>query len=275
MNRVSASEVTINFVKQRAAAVRDLIEFEKDEFQKAAANDLLRPGITKSGEQEFERDFSRNNSLENLPKAVYENGERKLFPHNEKSALLEGKGIPVPKDYEEELSQGVLEKAIDVLRQPLKDMQETPASLPYRRKIEEAVGLLEPLLVRQPEQPAKDPFNNPKFEIYRNRQGRAELGGKKENALEFLQRVWGDYLKAFGAENDYLYQDQLKEIDLSLKVGLRNYCDQRGIESSDFVPIITKRIEQDVQELKDSLKQSGENIPVGKKIHRLERAMRK
>lgn len=37
--------------------------------------------------------------------------------------------------------------------------------------------------------------------------------GRGEDALKWLEKHWGKYLKYFGAEKDYLYQDQLRKLD--------------------------------------------------------------
>jgi hypothetical protein len=59
---------------------------------------------------------------------------------------------------------------------------------------------------------------------------------KGEDARAFLERVWGKYLKCFGAERDWLYQDQLWKLDPELRTGLYGYCRQRQEKVTTYVP---------------------------------------
>jgi hypothetical protein len=66
-------------------------------------------------------------------------------------------------------------------------------------------------------------------ELYRNRP-------VNENALQFLERVWGDYLKRFRADKDYLYQYQLWHFDPDLMQGLKTFFRFKKPKVSDYVP---------------------------------------
>jgi len=59
---------------------------------------------------------------------------------------------------------------------------------------------------------------------------------KGEDARAFLERVWGKYLKRFGAERDWLYQDQLWKLDPDLRAALNSYCRNRQEKVAAYVP---------------------------------------
>ncbi len=59
---------------------------------------------------------------------------------------------------------------------------------------------------------------------------------KGEDARAFLERVWGKYLKRFGADRDLLYQDQLWKLDPELRPALYTYCRNRQEKVAAYVP---------------------------------------
>lgn len=68
-------------------------------------------------------------------------------------------------------------------------------------------------------------------EIYAERNGRPELG-RKENPVEFLERVWGGYMRA-----GVLYQDDIKRLgDDKLVQAIRSYCQREKIRASEVLP---------------------------------------
>lgn len=55
---------------------------------------------------------------------------------------------------------------------------------------------------------------------------------KSENAVEFLERVWGKHIKA-----NILYQDDIKRLgDDKLVQAVRNYCHHRNMDPSNHLP---------------------------------------
>lgn len=55
---------------------------------------------------------------------------------------------------------------------------------------------------------------------------------KSENAVEFLQRVWGSYIEA-----GILFQDDIKRLgDPKLVQAVRNYCHAKQVAASSFLP---------------------------------------
>ncbi len=68
-------------------------------------------------------------------------------------------------------------------------------------------------------------------EVYAERKVRPELG-RKENAIEFLDRVWGKYMAA-----DILYQDDIKRLgDDKLVQAVRGRCRDDGINPATILP---------------------------------------
>lgn len=57
-----------------------------------------------------------------------------------------------------------------------------------------------------------------------------------ENAVQFLERVWGRYLTRFGAEQEGLFQDQLWKLDPPLRAGMQAYCRNRKESLSSYIP---------------------------------------
>ena len=57
-----------------------------------------------------------------------------------------------------------------------------------------------------------------------------------ENAVRFLERVWGRYLARFGAVRDGLFQDQLWKLDPTLRAGMQAYCRNHKEPLSSYIP---------------------------------------
>ncbi len=85
--------------------------------------------------------------------------------------------------------------------------------------------------------------------------GKQKYPGPHENALEWIKEVWGDYLKFFGADDDYIYQDQLANLDKKLMDALRynrkyrNEVESKGLKLSDIIPTKKDRLDKEIANL--------------------------
>jgi hypothetical protein len=78
--------------------------------------------------------------------------------------------------------------------------------------------------------------------------------GHGEDALKWLETHWGRYLKNFGADKDYLYQDQLRKLDPKLISTLktmryRDYIAESGKKLRDIIPIKSDRLTEKINTL--------------------------
>lgn len=78
--------------------------------------------------------------------------------------------------------------------------------------------------------------------------------GKHENALEWLEKHWGRYLKYFGAEKNSIYQDQLRKLDPALmeaitSVKYRCIVEARGKKVRDIIPTKSDRTSEIVSSI--------------------------
>jgi hypothetical protein len=75
------------------------------------------------------------------------------------------------------------------------------------------------------------------------------------DALAWLEEHWGDYLKYFGADRDYLSQDQLRKLDPKLMRALDNqirYKNRKGTMKEtvrDIIPAKSERLDIEVEDL--------------------------
>lgn len=84
--------------------------------------------------------------------------------------------------------------------------------------------------------------------------------GCGEDALKWLETHWGQYLKYFGADKDYLYQDQLRKLDPELIVAItcgkyKKIIESNGMKIRDIIPRksdrITEKINRVLRDKKD------------------------
>jgi hypothetical protein len=109
--------------------------------------------------------------------------------------------------------------------------------------------------------------NLAKVGIYVNRENR------KENPIEFLERCWGKYLNRFnGGNGDFLYQDKLRVIDVSLINGINNFRRGKSFEVSDFIPEKSARVKKETEELLTAVDTSEGDLSMKQKIYRLQKA---
>lgn len=79
--------------------------------------------------------------------------------------------------------------------------------------------------------------------------------GTHEDALEWLKNVWGKYLKFFGADDDYIYQDQLAKLDPLLMNALRynkkyrNRIEDQDLKLADIIPTKKDRLSKEIAAL--------------------------
>lgn len=78
--------------------------------------------------------------------------------------------------------------------------------------------------------------------------------GHGEDALKWLETHWGRYLKNFGADKDYLYQDQLRKLDPKLISTLKTMRYRASIDNSgkklrDIIPIKSDRLTERINTL--------------------------
>lgn len=85
--------------------------------------------------------------------------------------------------------------------------------------------------------------------------------GPHEDALEWLKSVWGDYLKFFGADEDYIYQDQLAKLDPRLMCALRNHSkyknrlEKGGLKLSNIIPTKKDRITKEINSIDKDMRE--------------------
>lgn len=85
--------------------------------------------------------------------------------------------------------------------------------------------------------------------------------GPHEDALEWLKSVWGDYLKFFGADEDYIYQDQLTKLDPRLMCALRNHSkyknrlEKGGLKLSNIIPTKKDRITKEINSIDKDMRE--------------------
>jgi hypothetical protein len=81
--------------------------------------------------------------------------------------------------------------------------------------------------------------------------------GKQAESLDFLEEHYGQYLSHFGAEENILFQYQLKDLDDKLRISCMNrvnYLRRRGelsIKFADIVPPMSKETDQILSETPD------------------------
>lgn len=71
-----------------------------------------------------------------------------------------------------------------------------------------------------------------------------------ETPLKYLEKYFGKYLKAFGAEDDYLYQHQLQAIDPKFRNNLRTWLERKGENIKDYVLGKSQLIDKEYEQLK-------------------------
>lgn len=92
------------------------------------------------------------------------------------------------------------------------------------------------------------------------------------DAIAWLKEHWGKYLKYFGAAEDRLYQDQLKERDSPLLAALKNGTYRQRLQTdnlklADILPPKTDRIRKEVEEMGQEQIRNGLRLAVAS--HRL------
>lgn len=68
-----------------------------------------------------------------------------------------------------------------------------------------------------------------------------------ETPLKYLEKYFGKYLKAFGAEEDYIYQHQLQAIDAKFRNNLRMYLNYHDMDIASFISTKSKLIDKEVE----------------------------
>lgn len=70
--------------------------------------------------------------------------------------------------------------------------------------------------------------------------------------LDYLQKYYGIYLKAFNNEDDYIYQFHLGEIDSKFRQNLKNWLMRNGDDINNYVPKKSKQLDKKASEIKDN-----------------------
>ncbi|MCB1593052.1 MAG: hypothetical protein KDI90_11445 [Alphaproteobacteria bacterium] len=87
------------------------------------------------------------------------------------------------------------------------------------------------------------------------------------DAIAWLKEHWGKYLKYFGAAENRLYQDQLKERDAPLLATLKNGTYRQRLQTdnlklADILPPKTDRIRKEVEEISQDQIRNGLRLAV-------------
>jgi hypothetical protein len=103
----------------------------------------------------------------------------------------------------------------------------------------------------QPKQEkALQPPDLSEIPLYRGHQGRRRQGSPSEvRPLDFLKTHYGQYLSAFGAEENRVYQDQIRAHDRKLIEGVKNQlrAEGKGRKVSDFVKTRSARVDRELE----------------------------
>lgn len=119
------------------------------------------------------------------------------------------------------------------------------------------------------------PPDLPSFEENLKVHGKYEdRNDKSENAIQFLERVWGKYLNDFNdGRGDFLYLDQLRKIDESLVNGLKHYFKDRESNISDTIPDKSSRVQKQKEQLLNALDGVCPELDNKKKFYLMQRAI--
>ncbi len=94
-------------------------------------------------------------------------------------------------------------------------------------------------------------------------------GGKWANPLEFLEEIYGKYLKKYNKQNNFLFQDQLRKIDYRLYLNLHKYISRQKQEVSSYIPSKSERVSLEIEQL-EKIK-NVTKIKNSRKINKLEK----
>lgn len=86
--------------------------------------------------------------------------------------------------------------------------------------------------------------------LYRGRRGRRRQGSPPEvRPLDFLKTHYGQWLSAFGAEENIVFQDQIRAHDSKLIQGVKNQLrtEGKGRKVSDFVKTRSARLDRELE----------------------------
>lgn len=108
---------------------------------------------------------------------------------------------------------------------------------------------------RQKQEEVLQPPDLSEIPLYRGRRGRRKQGSPPEvRPLDFLETHYGQYLSAFGAEENIVFQDNIRAHDPKLIQGVKNQLrrEGKGRKVSDFVKTRSARLDRELENVSDA-----------------------
>jgi hypothetical protein len=223
-------------VLEKAELVSDRLRDYNHEDDSAAAISLLeeRRDLSKEWELKRQEEQEVETARSQLEKE-YRVGVKKIDSSNvsaKKKVDLYNKTKSVLHEFfgDDQKSISVVEETLQQIQQILQTRQQRKGDVfLYRPKQEKAV----------------QPPNLSEIPLWR--------GSKRErmSALDFLKIHYGQYLSAFGAEQNNVFQDQLRAHDHKLVQGVINQLREegKGRKVGDFVKTRSARVDQELKSI--------------------------